>query len=314
MSSASCIYSGWVMHRRLHAARGTASAIARGGCCSISTSCRTLARRLRWLSHERFNLFAFHDARLRRTSATPLRRQVERHLAAAGIALDGGADPPAVHAARARLRVQSAQRLLLPPPRRRASRAMVYEVHNTFGERHSYVIAAAPGDDAVIRQATAQALLRLAVHGHGHGVRIPRHAAGRYDLRVGISGADAGGPLINATLQARRRELSDAQLLQLLFTHPAGHAEGHRRHSLGSAALWSASACRLRAYPGPPPAVTAVTPRQHSEGLACLSRSIAQLRPSCRRTPPCLAAERSRAPLYRAAQPPDGCWCSLPSA
>ena len=137
-------------------------------------------------------------------------------------------------------------------------------MHNTFGERHSYVIAAAPGERDVLRQATEK---RFHVSPFmdmdmKYEFRVTRPAD---TISVGISGSDAGGPLIHATLQARRRELCDAQLLQLLITHPLVTLK------VIGAIHWEAlrligKRVRLRAYPGPPPAVTAVTPRQHSKG------------------------------------------------
>ena len=55
--------------------------------------------------------------------------------------------------------------------------AMLYEVHNTFGERHSYLIPvedpAAADDPPGLRQG----VLRLAIHAHGHDLCVPRRAA-----------------------------------------------------------------------------------------------------------------------------------------
>ena len=106
--------------------------------------------------------------------------------------LDGGAhDPAAVHAPRPRLRVQSAHHLLLPRARTAHSTAMIYEVNNTFGERHSYLIPVdrerRRADPAGLRQG----LPRLAVHGHGHELRLRPISAGETVVTTidGLDGA-----------------------------------------------------------------------------------------------------------------------------
>jgi uncharacterized protein len=262
MSGASCIYSGWVMHRRLKPRRHRFRYRAWWLLLDID-ELPQLSARLRWLSHGRFNLFAFHDADFGHDTA-PLRQQVERQLAESGIAFDGGA-----------IRLLCMPRVLgyaFNPlsiffcyGRAGEITAIVYEVHNTFGERHSYVMAAAPGESDVVRQATKK---RFHVSPFmdmdmGYEFRVTHPAD---TISVGISGSDAAGPLIHATLQARRRELCDAQLLRLLITHPlvtlkvigAIHWEALRL---------LAKRVRPRAYPGPPAAaITAVAPSQNAKG------------------------------------------------
>ena len=138
MTLLSALYVGTVMHRRVRRAR-TGCATGCSGCCSISTNCRR-SRATAACSRTTFNLFSFCNAITATARAMPLREQVEAHLAAAGIDLDGGA-----------IRLLCMPRMLgygfnpisvyfCHRPRRRA-RALLYEVHNTFGERHSYFIA-----------------------------------------------------------------------------------------------------------------------------------------------------------------------------
>lgn len=108
-----------------------------------------LDRGLKLFSLGRFNLTGFDPRRHGDGSATPLKQQVEARLAAAGIAhggpvrllampriLGGGFNP---------LTVYWCHR---PDG---ALSAILYEVNNTFGERHSYLI---PAEDApVVKQA-----------------------------------------------------------------------------------------------------------------------------------------------------------------
>ena len=74
-------------------------------------------------------------------------------------------------------------------------------MNNTFGERHSYLIPAP--DAALIQQACAKALLRLAVHGHGAGLRLPRSCGPDERVLVAVDVSDAEGLVL--TRQLRRR-------------------------------------------------------------------------------------------------------------
>src|SRR5262245_25752722 len=98
-----------------------------------------LSRRLRLFSFERFNLFGFYTADHGDGSDISLRDQAEKHLADAGIDLDGGA-----------IKLLCMPRILgfvFNPisvyycyRRDGGLAALIYEVHNTFGQRHSYLI------------------------------------------------------------------------------------------------------------------------------------------------------------------------------
>ena len=109
-----------------------------------------LASRLTLFSRNGFNAVSFHDADHGDGSATPLRAQITRHLKAAGISDDGairllcmprifgyGFNPLSIYFCQSREGVLT---------------AILYEVHNTFGQRHSYLIPVDPGTDPVIDQ------------------------------------------------------------------------------------------------------------------------------------------------------------------
>ena len=110
-----------------------------------------LSSKLRWFSYNRPNLFSLYDTDHGDGTRTPLRAQIESRLDEAGIDLTGG-------------RVW-----LLCMPRtfgycfnplsiffcHRADGtlvAIVYQVHNTFAERHSYIIAVERTGDAIYQR------------------------------------------------------------------------------------------------------------------------------------------------------------------
>jgi DUF1365 family protein len=177
-----------------------------------------LAAKLRLFSRNRFNLYAFRDADYGDRSGRPLRPQIEDVLAKAGIAHEGGP-----------IRLLTMPRILgyaFNPLsayfcyRRDGSLcATVYEVHNTFGEIHSYVAPAEGAAGAQLRQEADKVFhvspfMNLEMS-YAFIVTPPGER-----VSVAIDGSNAEGRLITAVLSGTRRELGDAALLRLLATHP----------------------------------------------------------------------------------------------
>jgi DUF1365 family protein len=98
---------------------------------------------------------------------------------------------------------------------------MIYEVRNTFGDLHAYVLPVKPGEisDAGLRQQQdklfyVSPFIEMAMRYHfrvsGPGERV----------KLRILGTDHEGPLLAATFHGRRRELRTATLLRSLVTLP----------------------------------------------------------------------------------------------
>jgi uncharacterized protein len=179
-----------------------------------------LAQRLRWLSWNRFNLVSFHDRDHGAGTNVPLRTQIEHALSEAGLNPDGGV-----------IRVLCMPRLLgtiFNPLSvffcHRADGgllAMLYEVNNTFGERHLYLIPVAEADShrAVLRHCCDKRLhvspfMGMAMTYHLR-VALPAERA-----MVAIEGHDNQGPVIAAAYAGTRRELTDGALLRSLLRQP----------------------------------------------------------------------------------------------
>ena len=108
-----------------------------------------LDRTLKFFSLKRFNLVSFDPTAHGDGSDTPLKAQVEAQLAAAGIAHGG----PVRMLAMPRILGLGFNPITVFFCHRPdgALSAILYEVNNTFGERHSYLI---PANDApVVKQA-----------------------------------------------------------------------------------------------------------------------------------------------------------------
>jgi len=176
-----------------------------------------LASRLRLFSRNRFNLYAFRDGDYGDRSGLPLRPQIEAMLADAGIAHEGG---PICLLTMPRILGYAFNPLTTYFCYRPDGGlcATVYEVHNTFGEVHSYVAPAGATDGPL--QQEARKIFHVSPF-MGLDMRYRFHITPPGErVSVAIDGGDAGGRLISAVLSGTRQEIGDATLLRLLATHP----------------------------------------------------------------------------------------------
>ena len=112
----------------------------------------------------------------------------------------GGRILMAAHAAGARPLLQPDQRVLVPSTRRRRSAGVVVEVHNTYGDRHAYLVH----PDEQGRARTDKADVRLAVPRHRRPLRARRAAPGRPAARRGHAAHATTAPVFSASLDRRR--------------------------------------------------------------------------------------------------------------
>jgi DUF1365 family protein len=95
---------------------------------------------------------------------------------------------------------------------------LIYEVNNTFGERHSYVF---PFDRAKAathhRCAKSLYVSPFIDMDFIYDFHVREPAA---NVALSIRGSDPGGPLIVASMAGRRHELTDAALARAFFAYP----------------------------------------------------------------------------------------------
>lgn len=98
-------------------------------------------------------------------------------------------------------------------------RAILYEVHNTFGEKRTYVMRVAAGSERRVEQACGKELYVSPF--------VPMDCVYRFDIEppgervlIGISEADREGLLLRASFTGARQELSDRTLRRALFAYP----------------------------------------------------------------------------------------------
>lgn len=216
----SALYVGHVAHRRLRPKRHALGYRVFNLLLDLDET-DPLAARLRLFSRNRFNLLSFHDGDHGDGSDTPLRRQIEALTARAGVELGGG-----------RIALLCMPRMLgyvFNPisvyfchdwTGRLA--CLVYEVSNTFGERHSYVAPVAdgpPAPDRLIHQTTPKRFyvspfLDMDLT-YDFAIRPPAERVG-----VAITTRDRGGVLLTASFAGGRRELSDGAVVRTVLGHP----------------------------------------------------------------------------------------------
>lgn len=215
--TASCLYTGSVMHRRFRPS---------GHCLRYRVfwllldldEIAALRNRLRLLRFERAGLASFRAADHGDGSARPLRAQIEAQLAGAGIDLDGG---PIRLLCMPRILGYGFNPLSVYFCYRRdgTPAALVYQVHNTFSQRHSYVaeISSRP-DGAVVQQGRknfyVSPFMAMDMR-YEFRVQLPDER-----VAVAIRNVDADGPILAAALGGKRRDLSDRTLALVLLAYP----------------------------------------------------------------------------------------------
>ena len=151
-------------------------------------------------------------------SGRPLRAQIESHLADAGIDISGGP-----------IRLLTLPRILgygfnpisvffchTPDG---ALAALLYEVTNTFHERHSYLVAVPADQSGPVRQTVEKRFFVSPFMDrdltYDFTVQPPGEAV---SVVVAVRRGDT--PILTASFAGRRRPLTDRELLRAFVTHP----------------------------------------------------------------------------------------------
>ncbi|MHC2438073.1 DUF1365 domain-containing protein [Bradyrhizobium sp. USDA 4451] len=216
MTLRSCLYRGSVMHRRLRPASHRFRYRAFWLLLDLDEM-PALISRLRLFSHNHFNLFALYDTDHGDGRATPLRAQIERQLEQAGIDLAGG---QIQLFCMPRTLGYSFNPLSLYFCYRDSGQlaAIVYQVHNTFGERHAYV-AAIDADDASIRHDCNKDFHVSPFMAMNQSYHFRLHLPGER-FALGISASEDGETILSACLGGSRQPLSDWTLLRSFLGIP----------------------------------------------------------------------------------------------
>ncbi len=213
----SAIYAGIVEHRRLRPRAHNLSYRVFALVLDLD-ELSALDRSIPGFAYNRSGLVSFHDRDHGAGEHAPLRPWVEAQLHAAGIDLAGGS-----------IRLMCYPRLLgyvfnplsvyfcYRPDGEIA--ALLYEVNNTFGQRHTYVIPVSDPDAPMIRQ-TCRKVFYVSPFvpmdmTYAFGVRPPTQG-----LAVSIAESDENGLLLTAAFTAKRLELHKYNLILTYLRYP----------------------------------------------------------------------------------------------
>lgn len=217
--AAPALYYGRVMHKRLLPFRHRFDYRVVSLWLDLDTLA-ALPRRLRLLAHNRFGLFSIHDRDHGPRDGSPLRPWVESALAARGIDLAGGP-----------IRLLCFPRVLgygfnplslyFCHHADGSLRAVLYEVKNTFGQQHGYLLpvdpARRPGEPIV--QSCGKRFYVSPFIGMASTYRF-RLKEPDERLSVLIRQSVPEGEILLATLTGRRAPLTDRELARAFLTHP----------------------------------------------------------------------------------------------
>jgi len=215
----SCLYAGQVYHRRVrprqHKLRYSVFTLL----LDLS-EIDVLANRLWLFSHNRFNLFGFYDRDFGDNRDERLTDYIARKLICSGI-----------HTKPTRVLLSCYPRVLgyvFNPlslfyclDSQGKCFAVVHEVHNTFGERHAYVLPVAEDADAdpwIHQQADKELFVSPFAHMDMH-YQFRLNMPAQKQIIV-IRAFDSEGLLITASYTATRQALCASRLLRFFMSIP----------------------------------------------------------------------------------------------
>ncbi len=247
-STRPCLYQGHVMHMRLtpfaHKFRYRVFTLL----LDIDRLEQTTAP-LRLLSLDRFGLLSFYRRDHGPRDGTDLRPWVEAELSRQGLARP------------ARIWLLSFPRILgyafnplsvyFCEDHDGQLSSVVYQVKNTFGDQHTYVLPAAEALDGAVRHGTDKAFFVSPFITMDQHYRFTfRRPGARLTLKIRQHGPT--GPLLIATQNGQRRPLTDRALLGQWLRHPAMSLKVIGAIHWQALKLWLKGA-RFHPYRGPYP-------------------------------------------------------------
>jgi len=256
------LYRGQVMHHRLKPARHRFVYRVTSLLLDLE-ELDQLHTRLRLFSHNRFNLFSFYDQDHGDGSERPLIEQVRQTLHEHDLDLGNG-----------RIELLCYPRLLgyvFNPlsvfycyDEQDRLRVILYEVSNTFNQKHNYLIPVADPEQRVIRQCCNKAFYVSPFIGMATRYHFRLQPPGKR-VAVCIRQTDDDGPVLHATFTGQRLPLSDHHLLRTFLRHPLMTLKVISGIHWEALRIWRK---QVPLQPRPAPPVVRTTKVTHREGDA----------------------------------------------
>ncbi len=199
-------------------------------------------------SHNRWNLVSFYDRDHLDGSGTDLRIQVRQALTAAG--LDDAAAIHLLCMPRVLGHVFNPISVFFCYRRDGSLLALLYEVNNTFGQRHSYLIPAGDMVEGAIHQHCDKAFYVSPFMAMGMSYDFRVVPPGE-TVTVVVHGNDATGRIITASFTGRRAPVTAGSLLRMVLRHGALSVKVLGAIHWEALKLWK-KGLRLQPRPAPP--------------------------------------------------------------
>jgi uncharacterized protein len=210
---ASCLYRGEVVHRRIAPVRHELRYSVYNLFVDVE-ELPTLGNHLKLFSYNRFNLFSIDDSKFGPGDGTPIHEHVwslvKNSSAGQNVTRIFMFCYPSVLGY-----VFNPLTTFYCYDANDQLRLMIYEVNNTFGERHSYVI---PVDDSQSQTCSKKFYVSPFNKVEGHydfTIGSPGN-----ELKLGIRLTDANGPCLNAWFAGTKETLSDSALAKSFLGLP----------------------------------------------------------------------------------------------
>lgn len=215
-----------------------------------------LDRRSRLFAYNRRGLFSFHDKDHGPRDGTPVRDWVNAQLQAAGLSNGGG-----------RIAILCMPRILgyafnplsvyFCHDENGALIAVLYEVSNTFGETHTYLVPTEPETPDMLQHAFDKKFYVSPFIPMECRYEISLRPPGR-QTSIAIREADPEGPLLAATFHGNMEKLNDRFLAATLIRYPLLTLKVVVGIHWNAVKLWLKGAPLFRHPPEPPDRVTVV--------------------------------------------------------
>lgn len=209
----SCLYHGEVVHRRLSPLRHELRYRVFNLFADVD-GLEALSARLRLFGYNRLNLFGINDRNHGPGDGTPIREHAWRLVRAA----EGGGEVSRIFM----FCYPSVLGYVFNPltvyygyDDRNLLRVMVYEVNNTFGGRHSYVV---PVGESFAQSAPKHFF--VSPFNAVEGRYIFRFTAPEQSMALGVALSVGGTPVLKAYVSGERAPLNDAMLLRSFLSVP----------------------------------------------------------------------------------------------
>ncbi|MBT00699.1 MAG: DUF1365 domain-containing protein [Oceanospirillaceae bacterium] len=178
-----------------------------------------LDRKLRWFSLNRFNLFSFHEQDHGDTGGQSLSGRVRQLLRENNIEIGQG-NIQLLCYPRILGYVFNPLSVYYCHDEQGVLRAVLYEVSNTFNQRHSYLIETSDTETGdLIRQSSKKQFYVSPFMPMVADYQFRLRPPGK-QIAVCIRQCDDQGSLLHATFTGKRLTLTDAQLIKTFFSYP----------------------------------------------------------------------------------------------